>query len=110
MDGIVQQIRMAETVSKVRAIANFDSKTYSNFRDSYFWATLGGARALGIDHFVGSFEVGKKFDAIIGDLSSMPDVYTEDETPEEHFERFIKTGTEKHIRSVIVNGEYQIRK
>ena len=82
MEGIIQQIRMAETISKVRAIANFDSMTYSYFRDSYFWATLGCARALWIDHLVGSFEIWKKFDAIIGDLSSMPDVYTEDETPE----------------------------
>ena len=108
MDGIVQQIRMAEMISKIRAISQLESKIYTTFRDSYDWATMGGARALGIDHIVGSLEIGKRFDAIVADLSSMPAIYTEDETPEVRFERFIRTGSEKHIKSVIVDGLHRI--
>lgn len=108
MDGIVQQIRMAEMVSKMRAISQSESKIYTTYRDAYHWATLGGARALGIDHLVGSLEIGKRFDAIVADLSSMPAIYTEDETPEVQFERFIRTGSENHIKSVIVDGNYRI--
>jgi len=108
MDGIVQQIRMAEMVSKITAISQSESKIHTTYRDSYHWATLGGARALGIDHIVGSLEIGKRFDAIIADLSSMPAIYVEDETPEVKFERFIRTGSEKHIKSVIVDGHYRI--
>jgi len=108
MDGIVQQIRMAEMVSKITAISQSESKIHTTYRDSYHWATLGGARALGIDHIVGSLEIGKRFDAIIADLSSMPTIYIEDETPEVKFERFIRTGSEKHIKSVIVDGHYRI--
>ena len=81
---------------------------YTTFRDSYHWATLGGARALGIDHIVGSLEIGKNFDAIVADLSSIPAVYIEDETPEVQFERFIRTGSEKHIKSVFVDGHCRI--
>ena len=108
MDGIVQQIRMAEMISKIRVISQAESKIYTTFRDSYHWATLGGARALGIDHIVGTLEIGKKFDAIVADLSSMPAVYIEDETPEVQFERFIRTGSEKYIKTVFVDGHCRI--
>jgi guanine deaminase len=77
MDGIVQQIRMAELVSKIRAISQSETKIYTTYRDAYHWATLGGAKALGVDHLVGSLEIGKRFDAIVADLSSMPAVYYE---------------------------------
>ena len=69
---------------------------------------MGGARALGIDHLVGSLEIGKRFDAIVADLSPIPAIYIEDETPEVQFERFIRTGSEKHIKSVIVDGNHRI--
>ena len=40
---------MAELVSKCRAINNNEAKIHVTYRDAFHWATLGGAKALGID-------------------------------------------------------------
>jgi len=53
---------------------------------------------------IGSLEVGKQFDAYIADINSIPSVFLENETEEQKFERFIRTGKENHIKSVIVDG------
>lgn len=37
-----------------------------------FWATLGGATALGLDHVVGNFEPGKDADFVVLDFESTP--------------------------------------
>ena len=43
---------MAELVSKCRAINNKEAKIHVTYRDAFHWATLGGAKALGIDNKV----------------------------------------------------------
>jgi cytosine/adenosine deaminase-related metal-dependent hydrolase len=103
-DGIIEQIRMAELVSKCRAINNNEAKIHVTYRDAFHWATLGGAKALGIDTKIGSLDVGKQFDCYIADINSIPAVFLENETEEQKFERFIRTGNENHIKSVIVDG------
>ena len=35
-----------------------------DYKDAFWAATLGGARALGLDTVLGNFEVGKQFDAV----------------------------------------------
>ncbi|KAG7660604.1 uncharacterized protein J8A68_005870 [[Candida] subhashii] len=37
--------------------------------DAIYMATLGGAKAVGLEHMIGTFEIGKKFDAQLIDLS-----------------------------------------
>jgi cytosine/adenosine deaminase-related metal-dependent hydrolase len=95
---------MAELVSKCRAINNNEAKIHVTYRDAFHWATLGGAKALGIDTKIGSLDVGKQFDCYIADINSIPAVFLENETEEQKFERFIRTGNENHIKSVIVDG------
>ena len=48
-----------------------------DYKDAFWAATLGGARALGLDTVLGNFEVGKQFDAVrinceAGNLTSPP--------------------------------------
>ena len=99
---------MAEIVSKCRAINNKDAKIHVTYRDAFHWATLGGARSLGIENKIGSLDVGKRFDAYIADIGSLPAVFLEGQTAEEKFERFIRTGKDEHIKQVYVDGVQRI--
>ena len=40
--------------------------------DAYYMATLGGAKVLGMDNYVGNFEVGKEADFVVMDLKATP--------------------------------------
>eukprot|EP00041_Stephanoeca_diplocostata_P006128 m.76615 g.76615 ORF g.76615 m.76615 type:complete len:84 (+) comp16185_c0_seq6:537-788(+) len=62
--------------------------------------------ALGLDDKVGSFEVGKLFDAIVVDplaQESVMDVNAEDSF-EEVLSKFVFLGDDRNIASVFVNG------
>lgn len=68
-------------------------------------ATFDGARALGLDHEIGSIEVGKRADLVLIDLWKphlMP-IVTEDENPVLWNLVFAARGSDVH--SVFVNGE-----
>lgn len=69
-------------------------------------ATLGGARALGLEKEIGSLEVGKKADLISLDLDEIgwsprggQDVYT----------ALVYSVTGQHVRDVLVNGRWLFR-
>lgn len=60
-------------------------------------ATFGSARALGIDHLVGTLEEGKKADYIIVDSRGMA-------SSETLYDYLITTTLPQHVRQVVVNG------
>jgi 5-methylthioadenosine/S-adenosylhomocysteine deaminase len=69
-------------------------------------ATLGGARALGMEKEIGSLEVGKKADLIALDLDEIgwspfggQDIYT----------ALVYSVTGQHVRDVMVNGKWLFR-
>lgn len=69
-------------------------------------ATLGGARALGLEKEIGSLEVGKKADLISLDLDEIgwsprggQDIYT----------ALVYSVTGQHVRDVLVNGRWLFR-
>lgn len=75
-------------------------------RDILKMATLGGARALGLDDQIGSLEVGKKADLIALDLADIgwgpaggQDVYT----------ALVHTVSGMHVRDVMVDGAWLYR-
>jgi 5-methylthioadenosine/S-adenosylhomocysteine deaminase len=69
-------------------------------------ATLGGARALGMEEEIGSLQVGKKADLIALDLDEIgwsplggQDIYT----------ALVYSVTGQHVREVMVNGRWLFR-
>ncbi|KAI5794500.1 guanine deaminase [Peziza echinospora] len=72
--SILEASRQAITVS--RLVANLDATKAANLSVSevLYLATLGGAHVVGLQDKVGSFEVGKEWDAIFVDLTPVPDL------------------------------------
>ncbi|KAJ8711802.1 hypothetical protein PYW08_008756 [Mythimna loreyi] len=85
-----------------------------NWKEAFYLATLGGAKALNLDHKIGNFEVGKDFDALLVDVYSTGgqiDKYegalptTTDEYAVELLQKFIFVGDDRNIAQVYVKGE-----
>lgn len=85
-----------------------------NWKESFYLATLGGAKALNLDHKIGNFDIGKDFDALLIDVYAKGGQIFEYEdalktTPQEYannlLERFIYLGDDRNIAQVFVKGE-----
>ncbi len=77
-----------------------------SYKEGLYLATLGGAKALNIDHQVGTFEEGKEFDALLVDVNAEGgpfDIFDGD-TIEDQFEKFINLGDDRNIIEVYVQG------
>ncbi|CAF3061289.1 unnamed protein product [Rotaria sp. Silwood2] len=77
-----------------------------DFKFAFYLATLGGARALNTDSQIGSFEVGKQFDALLIDCnkeSQAFDYWNEDEM-DIIFEKWVNAGDDRNITGVWVQG------
>ena len=83
-----------------------------HFLQAAFWlATMGGAQALGIANRVGSFALGKDFDALLVETRSGAtfDVFGRD-TPEDRFQKFVNLGDDRNVRAVWVAGRLVVDK
>ncbi|KAH8304921.1 hypothetical protein KR018_005045 [Drosophila ironensis] len=74
------------------------------YKQALYLATLGGAKALAMDHLTGNFEVGKQFDALLIDVSVVTDPVRR-LTTDELLEKFIYTGSDRNIIEVFVSGQ-----
>lgn len=77
--------------------------------NALFLATLGGGEALSLQDKIGSFEVGKQFDALLVDVSKVEvpmndNGRTMDERLQQLIQRFVYSGDERNIIEVFVNG------
>jgi 5-methylthioadenosine/S-adenosylhomocysteine deaminase len=66
-------------------------------------ATINGAKALGLDHLIGSLEIGKQADLLLihAEASNMQPIYDE-------YSAIVYAMNSKNIRSVMVNGEWSM--
>lgn len=82
-----------------------------DWKEALFMATMGGAKALGIEGQVGSFAVGKAFDALLVDVRGggggagavvcMEGV----DGPEDVVQKWVNNGDDRHVREVFVQGK-----
>jgi len=83
------------------------SKIPLNYREAFALATIGGAQVMGLEDQIGSFEVGKSFDALLIDpqSSNSPIDVFENDLFEDIFQKFIYIGDDRNIQRVFVNGK-----
>ncbi|XP_071643222.1 guanine deaminase [Temnothorax longispinosus] len=103
--SILDEMRSVLRVSNCLSLTR-DNYTPLSYKDAFYMATLGGARALSIEDKVGNFMAGKEFDALIVDLNVKDSLLNNFRkyTLEENFQRFIYSGDERNIVSVYVSG------
>ncbi|KAK1937922.1 Guanine deaminase [Phytophthora citrophthora] len=76
-----------------------------DFKDAFWLATLGGAKALRLEGDTGSFAVGKCFDAILVDVNAGNNVVlSERDTPMDIFQKIIHNADNRNFVKVFVNG------
>eukprot|EP00099_Drosophila_melanogaster_P022062 NP_649439.1 dihydropterin deaminase [Drosophila melanogaster] len=74
------------------------------YKQALYLATLGGAKALSLDHLTGNFALGKDFDALLVDVSVV-DKPLRRLSVDELVEKFIYTGSDRNIVEVFVAGK-----
>lgn len=94
-----QAVRDASTVSKILAMHDSVEPRVS-FSALFYLATLGGAHVCGLQSRIGSFDVGKEFDAIRVN-SGDPNIT---EPLERRFWRWLVCGDEREIEATFVRG------
>lgn len=81
-----------------------------DWKEALWMGTMGGARALGIDKQVGSFTVGKAFDAVLVDVDvagggSGALVWMEGvDRTEDAVQKWVNNGDDRHVLEVWVQG------
>lgn len=92
-----------DMVAKLHKVHSFDP-TAMDARTVVEMATIAGARAIGLDHLVGSLEVGKRADLIVIDTRKphLTPIYH----PESHI---VYTAKSSDVRDVVVDGRRLVR-
>ncbi|CAF1048940.1 unnamed protein product [Adineta steineri] len=77
-----------------------------DFKFAFYLATLGGAHSLNINSQIGSFEVGKQFDALLIDCNREDQAfdYWKDDEMDIIFEKWINAGDDRNITGIWVQG------
>jgi 5-methylthioadenosine/S-adenosylhomocysteine deaminase len=78
-------------------------------RQAFSMATIGGARALGLEDLVGSLEVGKRADIAILDLGCVHNVPRFDLSPDNTYSQLIYAAKAHDVQHVMVDGRWLMR-
>jgi guanine deaminase len=106
--SILDAMRQAIITSNARQTYSDGKEKTLGIAEVFHMGTLGGAKVCSLDDKIGSFAVGKDFDALrifmspeVGGVSS---VLEEEDSIEDIFEKFVMTGDDRNIVSVYVRG------
>ncbi|KAK5123130.1 hypothetical protein LTR85_003328 [Meristemomyces frigidus] len=106
--SILDAMRQAIITSNARQTHSDGKEKTLSVTEVFHLATLGGAKVCCLDDKIGSFAVGKDFDALrismlpeTGGASSMVE---DEDGVEVMFEKFVMTGDDRNIASVYVRG------
>ena len=106
--SILDAMRQAFILSHARQTLTEGKDKTLTLYECFYLATLGGAKVCGMEDKIGTFAVGKEFDALqittmIEDRVSSP---IESEDPVDViFEKFLMTGDDRNIAKVYVRGK-----
>jgi 5-methylthioadenosine/S-adenosylhomocysteine deaminase len=75
-------------------------------RQAFAMATIGGARALGMDGTIGSLEVGKRADLAILSLDAAHNVPRFDLSPDNVYSQLVYSAKAHDVRHVMINGQW----
>lgn len=95
--SLVEIMKLAAVVHR---LGETDGRRWPSAADAFRMATLGGARALGLDREVGSIEPGKKADLVLLDAAAPGFVPLNDPVMQ-----LVYGETGSAVRTVLVNGE-----
>jgi len=99
--SLLSSIRNTVISSKVVEMTT-DASNFVDHKEAFWLATMGGASLLGISGKIGSFAVGKAFDALLVDYAFD---LNRNEKLDDRFWRFINLGDDRNIRQVYVQGK-----
>ncbi|KAK4156351.1 hypothetical protein C8A00DRAFT_30743 [Chaetomidium leptoderma] len=106
--SILDAMRQAMIASHAREVMSEGQDKGLSTEEVFYLATLGGAQVCGLGDKVGSFEVGKAFDALVvgtrGAEQGIMTMVEEDDSLRTVFDKFIMTGDDRNIVQVYVQG------
>ena len=110
MPSIHDAMRNASNVSRHLALHLKDDRYTLGFSEIVYLATMGGARVVGMEDRIGSFEVGKKFDALVVDVEGIVSVDSfllegRQDVNEDVVKKWVFLGDDRNIRKVYVDGQ-----
>ena len=118
--SIMDAMRQALIVGNAREMLSEGRQKRLGLKEVFYMATLGGAKVLGMEDRVGSFEVGKNFDAVLVDMQEpysrqwgtfdgihtmIEDEAVNDKGFQKVWEKWIMTGDDRNLRIVWVGGK-----
>ncbi|EDO38739.1 predicted protein [Nematostella vectensis] len=105
--SMLHALRQAINTSNILAITREGNYTPINYKDAFYYATLGGSKVLGLEKKIGNFQVGKDFDAVLvdPDASDSPfDCFDEDNI-DVVVQKFLYLGDDRNLKRVFVSGK-----
>uniref|UniRef100_A0A1B6M2E7 Guanine deaminase n=1 Tax=Graphocephala atropunctata TaxID=36148 RepID=A0A1B6M2E7_9HEMI len=100
--SMLDAMRSALNTSVILSMQQEDYLPLS-YHEVFYMATMGGAKALKMDHILGNFRVGKFFDALL--VSFDLETYGENTDTLDLFQKFIYTGDNRAITRIYVDGK-----
>ena len=116
--SIMDVMRQALIVGNAREMLSDGKEKRLGLEEVFYMATLGGASVLGMENKVGSFEVGKQFDAVLVDMEDPEGIFDavhtttidelhlhRDDAISRVWQKWIMSGDDRNLRNVWVGGE-----
>jgi 5-methylthioadenosine/S-adenosylhomocysteine deaminase len=78
-------------------------------RQAFAMATIGGARALGMDSLIGSLEVGKRADIAVLELNCVHNIPHFDLSPDNVYSQLVYAAKAHDVQHVLIDGRWVMR-
>jgi len=106
--SILSSVRDASTASKLKQLENETDGSsdvpFLKLEELFYLATLGGAECMGLQERVGSFVIGKEWDALLVDVEESIDIFHGNDDWRSVLEKFLFLGDDRCITKVWVAG------